>query len=194
MHEDYNKIVLLAKFFKTFQFIKMKIKIFIITLALMIGSSIGTEAQKIAVVDINEVLSSLPEYQNAQAELDKIAAEWRQEIAQEFDKIKSLYNKFQAEQVLLSSDDKNRKEEEIIKKEGEVREMQKAKFGPEGALFKKRQEMVSPIQEKVFAAIESYAADRGYDIIFDKGGATGLLFANAEYDKTADLKKRLNIK
>ena len=75
-----------------------------------------------------------------------------------------------------------------------MRELQKAKFGPEGALFKKRQEMVAPIQDKVFAAIESYAAEKGFDIIFDKGGATGLLFANAEYDKTADLKKRLSIK
>ncbi|MFZ1751913.1 MAG: OmpH family outer membrane protein, partial [Saprospiraceae bacterium] len=108
--------------------------------------------------------------------------------------VKSLYNKFQAEQVLLSTDDRNRKEEEIIQKEGEVREMQKAKFGPEGALFLKRQEMVSPIQDKVFGAIESYAADRGLDMIFDKGGATGLLFTNQEFDKTADLKKRLNIK
>lgn len=88
-------------------------------------------------VDINDVLSALPEYQNAQTELDKIAATWRQEIAQEFDKVKSMYNKFQAEQVLLSMDDKTRREEEIIKKENEVREMQKAKFGPEGALFKK---------------------------------------------------------
>ena len=151
-------------------------------------------AQKIAVVDINEVLSSLPEYKDAQDQLDKTAAQWRQEISLEFDKIKSMYNKFQAEQVLLSAEDKTLREDEIIKKEASVREMQKAKFGPEGALFQKRQEMVAPIQDKVFAAIESYAAEKGFDIIFDKGGATGLLFTNAEYDKTTDLKKRLGIK
>jgi outer membrane protein len=185
----------LAKFFKTFSILsKMKAKNFIFSVMILFAGGLNIQAQKIALVDINDVLSALPEYQNAQAELDKIAAAWRQEIAQEFDKVKSMYNKFQAEQVLLSVDDKTRREEEIIKKENEVREMQKAKFGPEGALFKKRQEMVSPIQEKVFAAIESYAADRGYDIIFDKGGATGLLFSSPEYDKTADLKKKLNIK
>ena len=172
----------------------MKTKSLIYSMMVLFATMTKIDAQKIALVDINEVLSAMPEYQSAQIELDKIAAEWRQEIAQEFDKVKSLYNKFQAEQVLLSADEKTRKEEEIVKKEADVREMQKAKFGPEGALFKKRQEMVSPIQEKVFAAIESYAADRGFDIIFDKGGATGLLFANAEYDKTIDLKKRLNIK
>ncbi len=172
----------------------MNTKRIIIGFSLVLGLMVNVEAQKIAIVDINEVLSSLPEYQNAQTELDRIAAEWRQEIAQEFDKVKSMYNKFQAEQVLLSADDKTKKEDEIVKKESEVRELQKTKFGPDGALFKKRQEMVSPIQDKVFGAIESYAADRGFDIIFDKGGATGLLFTNPEYDKTADLKKRLNIK
>lgn len=172
----------------------MNIKHFFSVLALVAGMMTNIQAQKIALVDINEVLSSLPEYDNAQKELDKISATWRQEIAQEFDKIKSMYLKFQAEQVLLSADDKAKKEEEIVKKETEVRELQKAKFGPEGALFKKRQEMVAPIQDKVFAAIESYAAEKGFDIIFDKGGATGLLFSNAEYDKTADLKKRLSIK
>lgn len=172
----------------------MNTKRIIIGFSLVLGLLVNIEAQKIAIVDINEVLSSLPEYQNTQTELDRIAAEWRQEIAQEFDKVKSMYNKFQAEQVLLSADDKTKKEDEIVKKESEVRELQKTKFGPDGALFKKRQEMVSPIQDKVFGAIESYAADRGFDIIFDKGGATGLLFTNPEYDKTADLKKRLNIK
>ena len=160
----------------------------------ILGWSISSGAQKIAVVDINEVLSSLPDYQAAQTELDRIAAEWRQQIAQEFDKVKSLYNKFQAEQVLLSAEDKIKKEEEIVKKEAEVRELQKNKFGPEGELFTKRQEMVSPIQEKVFAAIETYAADKTIDIIFDKSGSAGILFTNPEFDKTADLKKRLNIK
>lgn len=172
----------------------MKIRnLLLIGLFAILGLVAGN-AQKIAVVDINEVLSSLPEYKDAQDQLDKTAAQWRQEISLEFDKIKSMYNKFQAEQVLLSAEDKTLREDEIIKKEASVREMQKAKFGPEGALFQKRQEMVAPIQDKVFAAIESYAAEKGFDIIFDKGGATGLLFTNAEYDKTTDLKKRLGIK
>ncbi len=172
----------------------MKTRILILAVALIVAFTSQSNAQKIALVDINEVLSSMPEYDEAQKALDRIAAEWRQEIAQEFDKVKSMYNKFQAEQVLLSAEDKSKKEEEIIKKEAEVREMQKAKFGPEGALFTKRQEMVAPIQDKVFAAIENFAADKGYDMIFDKGGATGLLFSTTEYDKTAELKRRLGIK
>lgn len=172
----------------------MNIRRSILAMVLVLGTMTFASAQKIILVDVNDVLSSLPEYDNAQKELDRVAAEWRQQIAQEFDVVKSMYNKFQAEQVLLSAEDKSKKEDEIVKKEADVREIQKLKFGPEGELFKKRQEMVSPIQDKVFAAMETYAAERGIDIIFDKGGATGLLFSNPEYDKTADIKKKLNIK
>jgi outer membrane protein len=155
-------------------------------------AGITIHAQKIAVVDINQVLGSMADYKTAQAEVDRIAAEWRQEISQEYDKIKSLYNKFQAEQVLLSDVNKKQREEEIVKKEEQVMELQKRRFGPEGDLFKKRQQYVAPIQDKVFAAIENYAAEKGYDLIFDKAGSTGLLFSNPEFDKTEDIKKRVN--
>lgn len=151
----------------------------------------SASSQKIAVVDINAVLSSMNEYSTAQKELDAVAAEWRQEIAKEQDKVKSLYNKYQAEQVLLTDDVKKQREEEIVAKEGDVREMQKRRFGPEGDLFKRRQQMVAPIQDKVFAAIEAFAAERGYDIIIDKAGSAGLLFVKPEFDKTEDIKKRV---
>jgi outer membrane protein len=172
----------------------MKIKSLLTVVTILCANMYSVQAQKIALVDVNDVLSSMVEYQDAQKELDRIAATWRQEIAVEFDKVKSMYNKFQAEQVLLSNDEKAKKEEEIVKKETSVREMQKTKFGPEGELFKKRQEMIAPIQEKVYSSIESFAADKGYDIILDKGGSAGVLFTNPEYDKTMDLKKRLGVK
>lgn len=76
-------------------------------------------------------------------------------------------------------------------KEKEVRDMQKDKFGPEGQLFKKRQELVRPIQDKVYSAIEKYANSRGYDFVFDKGAASGLIFSNATNDKTDDIIKEL---
>jgi outer membrane protein len=156
--------------------------------------SLSASAQRIAIVDINEVLGSFPDYQVAEKQIDKAASEWRQEIAQEYDQIKAMYNKYQAEQVLLNEDQKTQRENEIMAAETAVRETQKKRFGPEGDLFNKRQEMVSPIQDKVYSAIEDFAADRGYDIIFDKGGAAGLLFVTEEYDKTEEVKKRLGIK
>ncbi len=154
----------------------------------------SASAQKVAVIDINAVLTELPEYTEAQAQLDKIAAEWNQDIANEYDKIKSLYNKYQAEQVLLSDEVRAQREEEIMQKEAQVRELQKRKFGQEGELFLKRREIINPIQERVFGAIETFAVDRGYDIILDKAGSAGVLFASEEYDKTALIKRRLGIR
>lgn len=164
--------------------------------ALILGTLmwISSSAQKIAVVDINAVLQELPEYISAQQEIDKIAAEWNQEIAGEYDKIKSLYNKYQAEQVLLSEEVKAQREEEIMQKEKIVRELQKRKFGSEGELFLKRREIINPIQEKVFAAIETFALDRAYDLVLDKAGSAGVLFVGEEFDKTDLIKRRLGIR
>jgi outer membrane protein len=105
-----------------------------------------------------------------------------------------MYNKYQAEQVLLSEDMKRQKEDEIMNKEKEVRELQRQKFGPEGELFQKRQELVAPIQNEVFKAVQGFADSRGFDIILDKSSTTGILFLNDEFDKTDDVKRILGIK
>ena len=161
---------------------------------MFIGSLISLNAQKIAVVDINAVLADMPAYQQAQSELDKVAADWRQEIAHHYDEIKSLYNKYQAEQVLLSDEVKTQREEEIMDKEKDVRELQKGKFGPEGELFLMRRELVNPIQEKVYNAIEQYALESSYDLILDKAGAAGVLFVSENFDKTDLIRRRLSIR
>jgi outer membrane protein len=154
----------------------------------------SANAQKIAIVDINQVLNSLADYKKAQDDLDKIAQKWRGEIAQQQDVIKGLYNRYQAEQVLLNDTQRKQREEEIMTKEKEVREAQRVKFGSEGELFKKRQELVKPIQDKVYAAIERFATEKGYDLILDKSSSAGLIFANPTYDKTSqvvDLVKKM---
>ena len=116
------------------------------TALFVLGLLAFAQAQRIAYVDVTAVLESLTEYQKAQEQLDKVATAWRQEIAQEQDKVKGMYSKFQAEQVLLSEDMKKTREEEIMAKEKEVRELQRQRFGPEGGLFKKREELVKPIR------------------------------------------------
>ncbi len=162
-----------------------------LSLMLFLGVSGWSYAQKIAIVDIAYLLDNMDEYKQAQEDLDKMAETWRQEISVEQDKIKSMYNKYQAELVLLSEDMKRQKEDEIVAKEREVRALQKGKFGPEGELFQKRQALVSPIQEKVYGAIQAYATERGYDIILDKGGSVGVIFSNERYDKTQDVMRAL---
>jgi len=166
----------------------------IYSLVIIFGFSFSTSAQKIGVVDVTNILDNMDEYLGAQDKLDKLAADWNQEIAKEYDKIKSMYNKYQAEQVLLSDDLKVRREEDIMQKEKQVREIQRAKFGPEGELFLRRQELVSPIQEKVFDEIQSYASEKGIDIMLDKSSSAGILFTSEEFDKTDIIKKRLGIR
>lgn len=161
-------------------------KIFL-SAATMLFLTLSMSAQKIAVIDVNQVLNALPEYKKAQDDLDKVAQKWRGEIAQQQDVIKGMYNKYQAEQVLLSDDARKKREEEIMNKEKEAREAQRAKFGPEGDLFKKRQELVKPIQDKVYSAIEKFANEKGYDLVLDKSSSAGLIFANATYDKTQQI-------
>jgi len=164
----------------------------VIVALLTFMTNISADAQRIAVVDINAILESMPAYNNAQDQLDQLAATWRREIAEEYDKIKSKYNEFQAQQVLMSAEMAKQKEDEIVKMETQVRELQRRRFGPEGELFKKRQELVRPIQEKVYRAIEDYSSDKGFDIIFDKGGSAGILFTNDRFDKTQDILDEIN--
>ncbi|MBK6947246.1 MAG: OmpH family outer membrane protein [Haliscomenobacter sp.] len=153
--------------------------------------SLAAQAQRIAFVDVNKVLESVPEYTTAQGELDALAARWRQEIAQEYDKIKGLYNRYQAEQVLLSDEARRQREEEIMAMEKDVRDMQRTKFGPDGSLFQRRQELVRPIQDKIYATIERYAQERGFDFIFDRSSSAGIIFSNPIYDKTEDIIRML---
>jgi outer membrane protein len=166
-------------------------KVLTLAFAFIFAGTVTASAQRIAYVDVNQILESFKEYKDAQDELDRIAAKWRQEIAQEYDLIKGLYNRYQAEQVLLSEDARKQREDEIMNREKEVRDLQKARFGPEGELFRRRQEMVRPIQERVYRAIEGYASERGYDFIFDKSGAAGIIFFSPAYDKTEDILNRL---
>jgi outer membrane protein len=162
-----------------------------LTIVLFLTLAVTVKAQRIASVDVSRVLSSVSDYKVAEDELDKLASRWRQEIALEYDKIKGLYNRYQAEQVLLSDEARKQREDEIMNKEKDVRDMQRVRFGPEGELYKRRQELVRPIQDRVYAAIETYAKERGYDFIFDKGGSAGMIFSNPQYDKTDDVIARL---
>lgn len=164
----------------------------IIALLFVFGTAFSVQAQRIAYVDVEAILTSIQEYQQAQDELDKIAARWRTEIQNEYDKIKGEYNRYQAEQVLMSDDARREKEDKIMEMEKKVRDLQKEKFGPEGALFQKRKELVQPIQDKVYSAIQEYATDRGYDFIFDKSGNAGMIFSNPEYDKTNEILDKLD--
>ena len=150
------------------------------------SSAIGQQ-QKYAYVDTQYILDNIPEFQDAQDELDEFSKKWQKEIETTYAKVSEMYQKYQAESVLLPEDIKHKREAEIVAKEKEVKELQRNYFGAEGELYKKRQELVQPIQEKVYNAIESIAATNNYSFVFDKAGGMTLLYGNPKYDISDDV-------
>ncbi len=151
-------------------------------------------AQKTAYVDTDYILSNVPEYKMAQETLDKLAADWQKEIDAKYAEIDKLYKAYQADALLLTEDMRKKRENEIINKEKEVRELQKQRFGVDGELFKKRQELVKPVQDKVYNAIKSVAERKGIAFVFDKAGAVTLLYSNSKYDLSEEVIKELGVK
>ena len=144
-------------------------------------------AQKYAYVDSEYILNNIPEYTDAQDYLDDLAIEWQKEIEDKFAEIDKLYKDYQAESILLPEEIKMQRENEIIQKEKEAKELQKKRFGKDGDLFKKRIELVQPIQEKVYNAIEEIATTRNYAFIFDKAAGASILYADAKLDLSDDI-------
>ncbi len=167
--------------------------LFVLLLAIT-SLSFTANAQRVAYVDVSNILDNMPEYKTAQRTLDQTAEQWKQEIEQEYTKIEEMYRRYQAEQVLLSDKAKQQREDEIVEKEKLARALQQKRFGSGGQLFKKRQELVKPIQDKVYNAIQEYSNEKGLDIVFDKSSGVTIIFANPQHDKTDDIMKRLGIK
>ena len=157
-------------------------KIAFVIIALMFLTLNTTFGQKYAYVDTEYILDNIPEYKDAQTELDQLSKQWQKEIEQKFKEIDNLYKNFQAESVLLPEEVKKKREAEIINAEKEAKELQKKRFGKDGDLFKKRQELVKPLQDKIYNAIEKRAQDKSYIFIFDKAGSLTIMYADPKYD------------
>jgi len=145
-------------------------------------ASVFTMAQKYAFVDTDYILDNIPEYADAQSTLDQLSVEWQKEIEAKFAEIDKMYKSFQNEAVLLPEDMKKKREDDIIKKEKEAKDLQKKRFGKDGDLFKKRQELVKPIQDKIYTTIEGIANDDNYAVVFDKANNATLIYTNPKYD------------
>lgn len=150
--------------------------------------------QKTAYVDLDYILTSIPEYKSAQENLDKISIQWQKEIEAKLSEVDRLYKAYQAEEILLTQEMKKKREDEIIAKEKEAKELQKQRFGVDGDLFKKRQEMVKPIQDKVYNAIKELADKQLIAIMFNKSADLNILFANPKYDKSDEVLEAMGYK
>jgi len=159
-----------------------KMKKLILLSVFFVFSVAFIQAQKFAFVDTKYILDNLPEFTEAQAQLDDLSAQWQKEIEVKFAEVDKMYKDYQAQSVLLPEDMKKKKEQEIVDKEKDAKNLQKQRFGKEGDLFKKRQELVKPIQEKLYNAIQEVATSNNYSVVFDKGGSLTMLYANPKYD------------
>lgn len=154
---------------------------------LFLALGLTASAQKFAYVDSEYILEQIPSYENAQNQLNTLSADWQKEIEAKYEEIDRMYKEYQADQLLMTEQMRVEKEETIIRKEREAKELQQKRFGPEGDLFKKRQELVKPIQDQVYAAIKKVATDGSYAIIFDKSSDLMMLYTNPKYDKSKEV-------
>jgi outer membrane protein len=154
----------------------------------------NTYAQKFAYVNTEYILENIPDYKSAQQQLDNLSITWQKEIEDKYAIIDKLYKAYQAEQVLLTEEMKKRRQDEIGQKEKDVKDLQKQRFGYEGDLFKKKQELVKPIQDKIYNAVKKLATDQSYAVIFDKSSDLIMLYTNPKYDKSDEILLALGFK
>lgn len=168
-------------------------RIFLLVFMVAVTASMAL-AQKFAFVDSEYILSNIPSYKSAQEQLDKISAEWQKEIEVKYADIDKMYKAFQSEKVLLTDEMKTKREDEIVKKEQEVKDLQKKYFGRDGSLFKKRQELVKPIQDQVYNAVKEISIEQGFAVIFDTASNPSIMYSNPKNDKSDEVLQKLGYK
>jgi len=154
---------------------------------------VNASAQKFAYVDSEYILSQMPSYKSAQTQLNELSKDWQAEIDEKFEEIDKMYKQYQAEKVILPKSEQTKRENEIIEKERAAKKLQNNKFGYDGELFKKRAELIKPIQDKVYEAINKVAKENGLDFIFDKSGDMLMLVSNPKYDRSGEVLEELGV-
>ena len=169
-------------------------KKFIVLTVLLLAATLSGAAQKFAFVASEYIRNNIPAFTAAQQQLDKLSQDWEKEVADGYAAVEQMYKDYQAEVVLLAQDQKRKREEAIITSEKEVKELQNKYFGMEGELYKKREELVKPIQDEILKAIKEISVEGSYAVIFDTSSGTNILFANPRYDLSDQVLKKLGYK
>lgn len=163
------------------------------TFAILLLSVTLGYTQKYAVISSEYIFGKIPKYKTAQEQIDKVAQQYQKEVDDMYAQVDKLFNTYQTEKPLLTEDMRKRREEEIVNKEKEIKELQRKYFSPQGDLSKKREELLKPIQDQVFNAIREYANEGGYSVIFDSANNSSLVFVNAKFDKSDDILRKIGL-
>ena len=165
-----------------------------ITLGIILFVAGIASAQKFAYVDTEYILKKVPSYKTAQDQLERLGTQYQKEIETAYQKIEEMFKKYQSEKVLLSESMRKTREDEIINREKEVKDLQQKYFGSEGTMAKKQEELLKPIQDQVFNAIKTIADDGGYATIFDVSNNAGIIYNNPKYDLSDKVVEKLGYK
>ena len=157
-------------------------------------AALAVNAQRYAIIDSKYILDKVPEYKEAQKKLDNFSELWQKELDQRQTAMDKMYKDYDAEQVMLTDVLKKKREDELYNKERELRDLQKKRFGFEGDLFKKRQELIKPIQDRVYNAVQKLAVEKLYDFILDKSEGITVIFADPKLDKSDDVLRNMGVK
>jgi len=165
-----------------------------ILIVVMFLMSAAAFAQKYAFVDTEYIRKNIPAFNTAQDQLDKLSKQWEKEVADGYAVVEQMYKSYQNESVLLTQDLKTKREEAIVAKEKEMKDLQNKYFGVQGELFKKREALVKPIQDEILKAIKEIAVEGSYAVIFDSAAGGNILFANPKYDISDQVLQKLGYK
>lgn len=149
--------------------------------------------QKIGYVDSEYILDRTPDYRTIQNQLDRLTQEWEAELQKKQQEVDELFREYQARELLYTSEERQRKREEIMRAEEDLERLRMQYFGPEGELFRQQEQLMRPLQERILAAIEEVATREGFDFVFDKSGDFLFLYAREQYDLSDRVLEELGI-
>lgn len=169
------------------KFMYMK-KLFLI---LMVLASANAMAQKFALIDMEYILKNVPAYERANEQLNQVSKKWQAEVDALTQEAQTLYKNYQSEAVFLSNEQKTQREEAIVAKEKEAAELKRKYFGPEGELYKKRESLMTPIQDEIYNAVKDISDLKGYSLILDRASDAGIIYANPKIDISNEVLSKL---
>ena len=163
----------------------------IIMLMLLCATTLSMQAQKFALVDMEYILKNVPAYERANEQLNQVSKKWQAEVEAINTEASTMYKNYQNEVVFLSQEQKKAKQEAIMQKEKEASDLKKKYFGPEGELFKKRESLMTPIQEEIYNAVKDISDLRGYSLVIDRASDSGIIFGSPKIDISNEVLSKL---
>ena len=158
-------------------------------MAVIVAATVN--AQNFALVDMDYILKNIPAYERANEQLNQVSKKWQAEVDALTSEAQTLYKNYQSEAVFLSEEQKTKREEAVVAKEKEAAELKRKYFGPEGELYKKRESLMTPIQDEIYNAVKDISEQKGYSLILDRASDAGIIFASPKVDISNEVLTKL---